>query len=96
MAPKEQTKTEPTVAPISMSWEDFANRKKKTARTSRYAAFVLALKPRQPQDASAAFPKITKSDTLRSAIYNQAKRLGRKITCVIEQDHVIVALIEAA
>lgn len=96
MAPaKTDTKAEPKVEPISMTWEQFASRKKKTARTSRYQAFVLGLKPKHVADATAAFPAITNTDTLRSALYNQAKRVNRKITCVIEQDHVLVALIEA-
>ena len=78
----------------TMGWEQFAAAKQRRQRDSRYAPFILALTPRAVYDASATFPGM-KADTLRTAVYGQARKLHRKITVQIIDGKTLVALIEA-
>jgi hypothetical protein len=77
-----------------MTWEEFANQKNTRERTSRYATFVLAMKPKVVYDATATYPDI-KLETLRGAIYLQARKLDRKVTALIRDDNLFIALKEA-
>jgi hypothetical protein len=84
-----------TVAdPKTLTWAEFtAAKAKRGTRTSKYAGFVRDMKPKTVYDASALFPK-QKTDTLRSAIYGQAKSLNRKVQGIIRDGHLFVALAE--
>lgn len=78
----------------TLTYEQFAAAKaKRGTRVSKYAEFVTAMKPKTVYDASAAFPK-AKTDTLRSAIYGQAKTQKRKVGGILRDGHLFVALAE--
>ena len=78
----------------AMDWDTFAKQKTTRQRQSSYAPFILGLAPRKVYDASATFPN-TKTETLRGAIYLQARRLGRHVSILSDPktDHLLVAYI---
>lgn len=78
----------------TLTWEEFAAAKQTRSRASRYLPFVLALKPRQPVNATAEFPKV-KNVTLRSAILAQARKTNRKVSTLDRDGQLFVALTEA-
>jgi hypothetical protein len=78
----------------AMTWDQFAEAKKRTQRDSIYGPFILGMKIKTVYDASATFPKVKKAETLRSAVYGQAKKLGRKVSVLIQDGKVFVALTE--
>lgn len=85
MAPKTEAKT--------MTFADFQKEKgRKGTRKSKYADFVANMKPQTVYDATALFPT-AKTDTLGSAIYGQAKTQGRKVSAIIRDGHLLVALV---
>lgn len=80
--------------PKTLTWDQFtAAKAKRGTRTSKYAQFVTDMKSKTVYDASAAFPK-AKTDTLRSAIYGQAKTQKRKVTGILRDGHLFVGLAE--
>jgi hypothetical protein len=88
------TVPDPVAKIATMTWEQFAEARKRTSRINRYQPFVLGMRIKVVYDATGTFPKI-KPDTLRSALYGQAKKLGRKIAVLIRDDKVYVTLLEA-
>ena len=81
--------------PASLTWEEFTKQKStRGTRTSRYSQFVSDMKPRIVYNASALYPK-AKTDTLRSAIYSQAKRQKRKVQGIIRDGSLFIALADA-
>lgn len=84
--------TQEVKAPLT--WDQFtAAKAQRGTRTSKYAQFVREMKPKTVYDASAMFPK-SKTDTLRSAIYGQAKTQKRKVQGIIRDGHLFVGLAE--
>jgi hypothetical protein len=78
----------------TMTFAEFASAKRRTQRVNRYQPFILGMKTQAVYDATATYPKI-KTDTLRSALYTQAKKLDRRIAVLIRDEKVFVTLIEA-
>lgn len=78
----------------TLTWDQFtAAKASRGTRTSKYAQFVTDMKPKTVYDASALFPK-AKTDTLRSAIYGQAKRQKRKVQGILREGRLLVGLAE--
>lgn len=79
----------------TMTWDEFTKQKaQRSARTSRYAEFVANMKPKMVYNATGLYPKV-KTDTLRSAIYGQAKTQKRKVQGVIRDGVLYIALADA-
>jgi len=79
----------------SLTWEQFTSQKaRRGTRVSRYATFVAEMKPKTVYNLSALYPK-AKTDTLRSAVYSQAKAQKRKVTGILRDGVLFVALAEA-
>jgi len=92
MSPAKEPGNAPAV-PSSMSWAQFAAAKQVRQRRSRYLPFVLAMKEKTVYDATESFPKIAQ-DTLRSGLYGQARKTGRKLAMITQDGKLYVALRE--
>jgi hypothetical protein len=78
----------------ALSFADFKKAKENKTRDSSYAPFILGMKPGVVYDASGTFPT-AKSDSVRGALYKQARKLGKRVSALTRDGHLYLALAES-